>query len=125
MRSEWVSNEIIEEILRDYPHKISERRRKLADQEWCTQHPETVRNLHDPDHMRQVVQVMKELANPFSAINIARQAAELEWRMVNTAPSYRYVLRDPDTGEIVDEECFVNDVDPSDPEVQAYVADLN
>jgi hypothetical protein len=35
------------------------------------------------------------------------------------------VLRDPETGEIVDEERFENDVDPDDPCARAYVAELN
>lgn len=125
MRSEWVSNQIIEEILRNHPDKVAERRRRLADPDWCARHPESVRNLHNPDHMRHVVEVLNDLANPFSQINMARQAAELELRMINTAPSYRYVLRDPKTGEVVDEERFSNHVDPHDPAARAYVADLN
>lgn len=125
MRREWVSDQVIEEILRGYPQKIADRRAKLADPDWCEKHPESVRNLHDPDRMRHVVQIMKDLANPFSQINMARQVAELEWRMINTAPYYRYVLRDPETGEVLDEEKFENHVDPSDPSVRAYVAELN
>jgi hypothetical protein len=125
MRREWVSDTVIEEILRNFPTQIAERRQHLADANWCEHHPETVKCLHDPDQMRRLVQVLRDAKDPFSKVNINRSAADLEWRMINTAPSYRYVLRDPDTGEVIDEERFVNHVDTSDPAVRAYVAPLN
>jgi hypothetical protein len=34
-------------------------------------------------------------------------------------------LRDPETGEVLDEERFVNHVNTRDPKVRAYVARLN
>lgn len=125
MRREWVSDKVIEEILRNFPTQIAERRRHLADPEWCEHHPDSVRRLHDPNQMHQLVRVLRDVADPYSPVNITRDAADLEWRMINTAPSYRYVLRDPDTGEIIDEERFVNNVDTHDPAVRAYVARLN
>jgi hypothetical protein len=125
MRREWVSDKVIEEILRNFPTEIAERRQHLADHDWCEHHPETVKRLHDPEQMKQLVRVLKEAKNPFSHVNINRDAADLEWRMINTAPSYRYVLRDPETGEVIDEERFVNHVDTHDPAVRAYVARLN
>jgi hypothetical protein len=125
MRREWVSDTVIEEILRNFPTQIAERRQHLADPEWCEHHPDTVKRLHDPDQMKQLVRVLKDAKDPFSKVNINRAAADLEWRMINTAPSYRYVLRDPETGEVVDEERFVNHVDTTDPAVRAYVARLN
>jgi hypothetical protein len=125
MRREWVSDKVIEEILRDFPTKIEERRKHLADSTWCALHPESVRQLHDPDQMSRVVHLLKDAADPFSRLNITRDANELELRMINTAPSYRYVLRDPETGQVVDEERFVNHVDTHDPAARAYVARLN
>lgn len=125
MRREWVSDKVIEEILKDFPAKIEERRRYLSDPSWCEHHPELVRRLHDPERMKQVVHALKDSADPFSKANITRDANQLEWRMINTASSYRYVLRDPDTGDIVDEERFVNHVDTHDPAARAYVARLN
>lgn len=125
MRREWVSDKVIEEILRNFPTEIAERRQHLADASWCEHHPETVKRLHDPDQMRALVKVLRDARDPFSKVNIQRDAADLEWRMINTAPSYRYVLRDQETGEIIDEERFVNHVDTSDPAVRAYVARLN
>ena len=92
---------------------------------WCDSHPESVRNLHDPDHMRHVVEVMNDLHNPYSGINMARWAAELEQKMINTAPSYRYLIRDPESGEVIDEERYYNHVDPSSLEARIYVAELN
>jgi hypothetical protein len=125
MRSEWASDTVIEEILRDFPEQIQERRRKLADAEWCERHPEIVKVLHDPVRARALAQALKEQDDPFSRTNLEREAANLEWRMLNTTPSYKYVIRDPATGEVIDEEVIENDVDPSDPYVRAYVAQLN
>lgn len=125
MRREWVSDKVIEEILRDFPAKIEERRQNLSDPTWVKHHPESVKRLHDPDQMTQLVLTLKEIADPFSKVNITRDASDLEWRMINTAPSYRYVLRDPETGEVIDEERFVNHVDTRDPKTRAYVARLN
>lgn len=125
MSNEWASDVVIEEILRAFPRQIEERRRKLADPAWCASHPTSARHYHDPVRMRNLASALAEEANPFSFINMARRAAELETRMLNTAPSYRYVLQDPETGEVIDEQRFENDVDPSDPSVRAYVAELN
>jgi hypothetical protein len=122
---EWVSDTVIEEILRNFPSKIAERRQKLSDPDWCAHHPDGVKRLHDPHQMRQLVGVLRDIANPYSKVNIVRDASDLEWRMINTAPSYRYVLRDQVTGEIIDEERFTNNVNPDDPAARRYVARLN
>jgi hypothetical protein len=125
MIQDWVADVVIEEILHAFPEQIAERRRKLADSDWCARHPQAVRDYHNPHRAHALVRVLHERSNPYSHSSLARHAAEAESRMINTSPSYTYVLRDPDTGEVIDEEIFVNDVDPADPFVRSYVADLN
>jgi len=87
MSTEWASDLVIEEILAEFPDRIAERRARLADPEWCAQHPDIARSLHDPVHMRKVVEVLREHANPFSDVNMAHHVAELEARMREADPA--------------------------------------